>query len=114
MNAPLNTALLAACATSPRHIALEQPQVPADAVLLMPGYLHDVLYLDLYGTPDDDNGCSVEAVALAGARVDISALFEQPELIKMGWAADKHGVRQRAASRDEGQINRLEWDRSAA
>jgi hypothetical protein len=114
MNAPINLALLQLLANAAP--AIEQPQVAADMALLKPAHNHDGLYLDLYGVADEDDGCSVEAVTLAGAGIkgaDLSQLFSPGQLTKLGWAVDRAGVAARAASRDEGRAERAAWDRAA-
>jgi hypothetical protein len=111
MNAPINLALLQMRANAAP--AIEQPQVAADLALLKSAHNHDGLYLDLYGVADEDDGCSVEAVTLAGGKVDVPSLLTNAELTKLGWAVDRAGVAARAASRDEGRAERAAWDRAA-
>jgi hypothetical protein len=109
MNAPINLALLQLLANAAP--AIEQPQVTADLALLKSAHNHDGLYLDLYGVADEDDGCSVAAVTLAGGKVDVSSLLTNAELTKLGWAVDRAGVAARAASRDEGRAERAAWDK---
>lgn len=91
-----------------------QPEVAADLTCLMRGYVYDGLYLDLYGYADEDDGCSVEAVTLAGSKVDISGLLTLAQMSKMGWAVDRAGVEARAKSRDENRAERAVWNMAAA
>lgn len=110
MNAPINPAILAAAsaasATMPRCAPIEQPCIPADMALLMSGFSQDGLYLDLYGYADEDDGCSVEAVALMGDDRDLTVLFKAGALKTLSWAVDRAGVQSRARSRDEGRAER--------
>lgn len=113
MNAPINAALLQLRAINAAPAPSLQPTVPSGLALLKSSHLHAELYLDLYGVADQDEGCSVLAVALAGTTVNLVALFTQAELTKMGWAVDKAGVQARAASREDGRAERAAWDRAA-
>lgn len=45
------------------------------------------LYLDLYGRLDEDGYC-VESIAVAGTKVDISALFQGRQLLNMSYWLD--------------------------
>lgn len=113
MNAPVSAALLAARAVMPPSPVITQPTVPADQVCLMCNYLHDDLYLDLYGMADEDDGCSVEAVTLAGdpAKVNVTALVKPEQLKQMGWAVDRAAVRARAMDQAQARAERAVFDR---
>jgi hypothetical protein len=111
MNAPVAAALLAARAVTPPRPVIAQPTVPADLICLMCNYLHDDLYLDLYGVADEDDGCSVEAVTLAGSRVNIAALVKPEQLKQMGWAVDRAAVRARAMDQAQARAERAVFDR---
>jgi hypothetical protein len=113
MNAPINAALLAARAVNATPVPSLQPTVPSGLALLFAGYRFKELHLDLYGHADQDDGCTVEAVALTGTTVNLVCLFSLAQMAVMGWAVDRAGVEARAASRNEGRAERAAWDRAA-
>lgn len=56
--------------------------------LLHANFMHsEDLYLDLYGSHDED-GFSVESIAVAGTTVDISVLFRGRQMTNMGYWLD--------------------------
>lgn len=112
MNAPISAALLQLRAANSVP-AVDQPQIAADLALLMAGHKFKGLRLDLYGHADQNDGCEVVAVALAGTEVDIAPLLTMAQLTVMGWAVDKAGIEARAASRAEAVADRAAWDRAA-
>ncbi|SDF79956.1 MULTISPECIES: hypothetical protein [unclassified Duganella] len=110
MNAPVAAALLAARAVTPAKPAITQPAVPADLICLMCNYLHDDLHLDLYGFADEDDGCSVEAVTLAGHNINVSALIKPEQFKQMSWAVDRAAVRARAMDQAQARAERAVFD----
>lgn len=115
MNAPINIALLAARSCMPAAPVRVQPLVPPDAQLLKSGYEHGALFLDLYGTLDDD-GYEVTAVTLSGHAVNLEELITLAQLEDMSDWCDRHlpDVRQlQRLARQEARYERAEWDRLA-
>lgn len=106
MNAPAKLSMFA-----PK---IEQPVVAADLKLLMSGYNHDGLYLDLYGHADEDDGCEVMAVTVHGASVDISSLLTLAQTAKMGWAADRAALASRQSSAEDAAIEAYRWHQDFA
>jgi hypothetical protein len=111
MNAPISAALLQLRATAPA--AEVQPTVPSSLALLAEKFVFKGLLLDLYGHADEADGCSVEAVALTGSVVNLASVFTLAQLTTIGWALDKAGVEQRAASAVEDRADRAAWDKAA-
>lgn len=71
---------------APLRIAEQSTQVTGQ--LLHTNYMYDgELYLDLYGYHDED-GFTVESIAVAGTTVDISTLFRGRQLQNMGYWLD--------------------------
>lgn len=110
MNAPINTALLQLRAGT-EVPAFEQPTVPPDLTRLMCNYLHDDVYLDLHGVADEDDGCSVEAVTLAGHSANIVSLIKPEQLKQMAWAVDRAALRNKAISQEQARAERAVFDR---
>lgn len=110
MNAPISAALLQLRAGA-EALGFEQPTVPPDLTRLMCGYLHDNLYLDLWGIANEDEGCSVEAVTEAGRATDLSALIKPEQLKQMAWAVDRAALRNKAISQEQARAERAVFDR---
>lgn len=111
---PVEAALAAARGATAELVAISQPTVPAGMALLASGHEFRGIYLDLYGHADDDNGCSVEAVTLAGHAVDLSAALTVAQLSVMSWKLDKLFLANRAAAAGEAKAEGVLLDRVLA
>jgi hypothetical protein len=113
MNAPVSAALLQLMAGNVAPVTFAQPQVPAGMRQLMAGHLLRGVYVDLFGMADVEQGCTVEAVAPSGTRLNLVSFFSHAELAGMERAVDRAGVEARAASRNEDRADRRAWDKAA-
>lgn len=105
-------ALAAARAVSPAPAPrTEQPQLSTIALdCLMTGYLHDEVYLDLYGYADEDDGCMVEGVVLAGTKIDLTCMTKPEELRRMERFIDSRAVTAKQAARQEARADAAQYD----
>jgi hypothetical protein len=113
-NEAVQLALAAARAVSPAPAPrIEQPQLATvDLDCLMTGYLHDEVYLDLYGYADEDDGCMVEGVALAGTKIDLTCMTKPEELRRMERFVDSRAVAAKQSARQEARAESAYYDRA--
>lgn len=89
----------------------EQPSLPPDLICLKARYLHDELYLDLWGTWDADDGFDVVTAALTGQAVDIGCLLRPEQLRQMSDALDRAAFRERDRAKQEARADAAMWER---
>ncbi|KQQ40426.1 hypothetical protein ASF61_06645 [Duganella sp. Leaf126] len=112
MNAPINFALLQR-ASAPA-VPAQQPTVTPGTRVLVVGYEHDGVLLDLHGTLDAA-GYEVTDVTLTGHDVALTAFFRRPVLLEFDdWCnrtlPSAHELRQ--VSAEDARIERMEWERN--
>jgi hypothetical protein len=89
----------------------DQPRIPQGLTCLRVRYLHDGMYLDLWGDWDEDEGFSVISVALSGQEIDIGRAFSDQVISQMGSALDREFFRMRQADRQEARADAAMWER---
>jgi hypothetical protein len=92
---------------------LTQPQIPARYRLLYAGWPVGRLFLDIYGTSDED-GAQVCAVAQHGQTVDLTAIVCSSYLEQIELALNHLGAQMKRESRAEDIAERAQWARDAA
>ena len=92
-----------------------QPAIGSLYVLLMRGYLHDELSVDLYGYEADEEGeCDVQDVTIAGSLVSIGALVPRADLVTMSGFVSRALLARNKAHNEQMRIDRFADSRVAA